>query len=117
MRNEPTMIEEPPAPISWEEAFGEERGPELNLMDMDINLPKIERLFKAAARGGACGSGGEQRSHRLAKLMSKAIEECAGTDLEAVEGAALMCYAAQGGDGYCAVRKMLDQAGYRRAAR
>ncbi|MEO0796279.1 MAG: hypothetical protein AAFX93_14010 [Verrucomicrobiota bacterium] len=85
---------------------------------IDANLDKINRLFDAASRGGPAGSGGEQRARELAKLMSKAIEECAGTDMEIVEGAAvLMCYASLGGSGYCAARKMLDQRGYKRKPR
>ena len=74
----------------------------------------ILEFFKVASRGGPCGSSGEQRARRLAKLMCKAIEECANTDLETVEGAALlMCYAATGGDGYCAVRSLLNVHGYK----
>lgn len=84
----------------------------------ELNVDKIHRLLNAAWRGGPAGSGGEQRARKIAKLMSKAIEECANTDLEVVEGAALlMCYAATGGDGYCLVRGILDRDGYRRGAR
>ncbi len=90
----------------------------IDLSISEDNIHKIERLFQAAARGGPCGSGGEQRARRLAKLASKAIEDCAGTDLEVVQGAALlMCYAATGGDGYCAARKYLAAHGYHRPRR
>ena len=92
----------------------EEPKPDIDLKNIDYNFKKINRLLEAAARGGPCGSGGEQRARRLAKLMSKAIEHCANTDFEVVEGAALlMCYAATGGNGYCWARDLLNKNGYK----
>lgn len=113
MNQENVKKEEAPEPLIWEE-----RGPDVSLIDLDKNWDKIECFFSAAARGVSCGSGGEKRAHQLAKLMSKAIEESAGTDMDVVEGAALlMCYAAKGGDYYCTMRSLLNKHGYRRAAR
>jgi hypothetical protein len=78
----------------------------------------VKRLLDLASRGGPAGSGGEQRARRLVKLVSKAIEDCADTDYEAVEGAAaLLCLASSGGNGYCWVRDVLDANGYRKGGR
>ena len=98
MKNELPTMEATPDAITWEEAFGEPRGPDIALKDIGKNMKKIKRLFENAAQGGPGGCSGYQRARKLAGMMSRAIEECAGTDLDVVEGAALlMCYAATGG--------------------
>ena len=109
MNNQPQVLEPAPGAVKWNDVFHEERGPDIELKDIGKNVEKIKRFVAVAHRGGLGGSGGEQRSARLAKLMSEAIEECADIDLEVVEGAALlMCYAATGDNGYCFARDVLN---------
>lgn len=82
---------------------------QFDLDDTDANIAKIHRFLDAARRGGPTGSGGEKRARRLAGLIQQGIRECAGTDQDAVEGAALLlCYAATSGDGYCTAEKLLE---------